>query len=113
MKGPEPAPQELEGPVRAFIEATNAEDRPSLLEAFAEDGRLTDFGRTFAGRAAIGGWSDNENIGVHSRFRVTGVTRSAEEVIVRVDVSGDGFNGSSHFRFELGDGGIKAMTIEP
>lgn len=109
----QPTQPELEAPVRAFIEATNDEDRPALLAAFAQDGRLTDFGRTFEGRAAIGSWSDSENIGVHSRFRVTGVERSEQDVTVQVDVSGDGFNGSSHFRFELHDDRITSMTISP
>ena len=104
---------EVEAPVRAFIDATNAEDREAMLACFADDCRLTDFGRTFVSRAEIASWSERENIGVHSRFRVVKVTRVEAGVDVRVEVTGDGFNGSGTFHFAVSGDRIQRMVIGP
>jgi ketosteroid isomerase-like protein len=74
-----------------MIDATNAADSPAFLEAFADDATLTDWGRTFAGKAEIARWNDNENIGTQSHIEVTGVERSGGTVTVGVAVSGNGY----------------------
>ncbi|MFI5936518.1 nuclear transport factor 2 family protein [Actinoplanes sp. NPDC051494] len=102
---------ELPAPVRAFFDATNAEDRAGFLAAFAEDGVVDDWGREFQGHKAIGRWSDGENIGVHSRFEVTHASLQNGAYVVTATVSGGGFNGPSHFTFRVRDGVISRMTI--
>jgi hypothetical protein len=102
---------ELDPPIRAMIDATNAADSAAFLEAFADDATLTDWGRTFTGKAEIARWNDDENIGVRSRILVTGVERSGGTVIVGVAVSGDGYNGGGSFAFEVESGLITRMVI--
>ena len=102
---------DLDPPIRAMIDATNHADGEAFLAAFADDAVLTDWGRTFTGKAEIARWNDNENIGTQSRFAVTGVERSGATVTVGVAVSGNGFNGPSSFAFEVADGLIARMRI--
>ncbi|CAA9437636.1 MAG: hypothetical protein AVDCRST_MAG03-3729 [uncultured Rubrobacteraceae bacterium] len=101
----------LDPPIRAMIEATNRGDRDALLAAFADDATLTDFGRTFTGKAEIARWNDNENIGVQSRFSVTSVDRSGGSVSVGVMVAGNGHNGGGSFVFDLDGDHISRMLI--
>jgi hypothetical protein len=102
---------ELEKPIQAMIDATNREDSAAFLDAFADDAVLVDWGREFAGKAEIARWNDNENIGVNSRFEVTGVSRSGGRTTVGVIVSGNGYNGTGNFVFEVKGGLIQHMLI--
>jgi hypothetical protein len=102
---------DLDPPIRAMIDATNAGDSAAFLEAFSDDATLTDWGRTFTGRAEIARWNDDENIGVQSRIEVTGVERSGRTVTVGVAVSGNGYNGGGAFAFEVDGGRITKMVI--
>ena len=102
---------DLEPPIRAMVDATNRGDRDALLAAFADDATLTDFGRTFAGRAEIARWNDDENIGVQSRISVTSVARSGGSVTVGITVKGNGYNGDGSFRFDLEGGRISRLLV--
>jgi ketosteroid isomerase-like protein len=104
----------LPAAVRAVLDATNAGDTDAFVAAFAPDGVVDDWGREFHGRDAIKGWSDRENIGVQAHFAVTdAVTSAGGDVVVTLQVSGNGFNGPSHFTFRLAAGGdrVARMTI--
>jgi SnoaL-like domain len=102
----------LPPPIQTFFDATNTENRAAFLSAFAPDGIVDDWGREFHGREAIGRWSDDENIGAHSRFAVTDVTSPTPDTyVVTATVSGGGFNGPSHFTFTLSTNQITRMTI--
>lgn len=102
---------ELEPPIRTMIDATNRGDTPTLLGAFSDDAVLTDWGRTFSGKAAIARWNGDENIGAQTRMLVTGVERSGHEVKVSVVVSGGGFNGAGVLSFELDGRLITRLVI--
>ena len=102
---------DLEAPIRAMIDATNAGDSGAFLAAFADDAEIDDWGRTFAGTSEIARWNDNENIGVRSRISVTGVERSGATVTIGVEVRGDGYNGGGAFVFELAGGRIARLRI--
>jgi ketosteroid isomerase-like protein len=101
----------LPPPIGAMIDATNNEDREALVRAFAEDAVLVDFGRTFAGRASIAQWDDDENIGTHNRIRVTEVSHEGSTTTVGIVVTGSGYNGPGTFVFELGGDHILRLTI--
>jgi ketosteroid isomerase-like protein len=101
----------LEPPVRAMIDATNRGDSAALVEAFAPDAVLVDFGRTFKGREEIARWNDVENIGTNNHLRVTGVTRAGEEVRVAITVTGDGYNGGGVLAFVADETTIRRLTI--
>ena len=47
-----------------MFDATNRSDSDAFVTAFAADGVIDDWGRTFTGYAEIARWNTNENIGV-------------------------------------------------
>jgi hypothetical protein len=98
-------------PVQAVFDATNAGDSEAFLEAFAPDGVVDDWGREFHGHEAIRRWSDGENIGVHATFDVTDVAVKDGAYVVTATVGGDGFNGPSHFTFQVAGERVTRMTI--
>jgi hypothetical protein len=103
---------ELEPAISQVFDATNRGDSEAFLNAFAADGVVDDWGRTFTGRDEIAGWNDRENIGVNSHIDVTGVEREGDAVKVGVAVSGEGYNGGGAFTFTLApDGRIARMVI--
>jgi hypothetical protein len=101
----------LPAPVRTVFDATNAGDTSAFLAAFATDGVVDDWGREFHGHEAIRQWSDGENIGVHATFEVTEVEVRDGAYVVTAMVGGGGFNGLSHFTFEVADDHVTRMTI--
>jgi hypothetical protein len=101
----------LPAPVRAVFDATNAGDTAAFLAAFAADGVVDDWGREFRGHEAIRQWSDGENIGVHATFEVTEVEVREGTYVVTAMVGGGGFNGPSHFAFEVAGDHVTRMTI--
>ncbi|MFI5952362.1 nuclear transport factor 2 family protein [Cryptosporangium sp. NPDC051539] len=102
---------DLPNPVQALLAAANAHDTEAFLDAFTADGVVDDWGREFTGRAAIQRWSDAEFIGVRVTLEVGTVTRQDDSWTIGATVGGDGFNGPSHFTFDVGGGQIRRMTI--
>lgn len=104
---------ELPAPIQRIVDATNAGDSEAFVAAFAPGAVLSDWGKEFAGAEAIAGWDETDNIGRESRFRVLGVEREGEAWLVRLAVSGKGFNGESFFRFTVADDLVSRMEITP
>ena len=77
---------DLEPAIRQLFDATNRGDNAAFLDAFAEDGVVDDWGRTF-------------------------VTREGDRIRVGVAVSGGGYNGGGAFTFELAGDKIARMVI--
>ena len=103
---------DLDAPIQAMFDATNAGDSTAFVAAFADDAVLVDWGREFHGHAEIARWNANENIGVQSHIEVTGVERTPSgSVLVGVQVSGNGYNGGGSFEFDVADGLITRMQI--
>jgi methionine aminopeptidase len=102
---------DLEPAIRQMIDATNRGDSDAFLDAFAADGVVDDWGRTFTGHDEIAGWNARENIGVHSHIDVTGIERDGDTVKIGVAVSGDGYNGGGAFTFQLAGDKIARMVI--
>jgi len=102
---------DLEPAIRQMIDATNSADDQAFLDAFADDATIDDWGRTFTGRDEIAGWNDRENIGVHSHIEATSMDRRGEEIVVGVQVTGDGYNGGGAFTFTLAGERIARMVI--
>ena len=101
----------LPGPVQAAVDAANSGDVEAFLGAFAEAGVVDDWGREFAGRDAIRGWSDAEFIGKQVTLAVVGVEHDGARLVVAAEVGGNGFNGPSSFGFDLDGPKITRMTI--
>jgi ketosteroid isomerase-like protein len=102
---------DLDPIITAMFEATNHGDSDAFLACFAEDAVLDDWGRTFTGHAAIARWDANENIGVQSHIKPTGVTREGDAVHVGVEVSGNGYNGGGSFVFHTDGQRITRLEI--
>jgi hypothetical protein len=91
----------LEPAITAMIDATNRGDTEAFLAAFDDDATVVDFGHSFRRKRAIARWNSSENIGTQNFIRLTGVTRSENQVRVAVLVSGNGYNGPGTLSFEL------------
>jgi hypothetical protein len=102
---------DLPAPVRAAIDAANANDTDAFLACFPPDGVVDDWGREFTGHNEIRGWSDHEFIGVKVDLTVVQVAIEDVNVVVTAQVGGDGFNGLSHFTFQVEGGQVARMTI--
>ena len=101
----------LEPAVQELLEAANKGDLTGFLATFTEDGIVDDWGREFHGAAAIQGWSDAEFIGKQVTLAVQQVERRGNESVVTAQVGGNGFNGPSHFGFQVSGDRIARMTI--
>ncbi|WP_214467714.1 nuclear transport factor 2 family protein [Microbacterium flavescens] len=101
-------------PISAFIDATNAGDSDAFVAAFAEDGSLDDWGRVARGHDAIREWDRTDNIGKRSRFELVDIAEEGPDTyLVHLKVTGNGFNGTSPFRFTLRGDAIERVVILP
>jgi ketosteroid isomerase-like protein len=101
----------LPDPVATMVAATNAGDSERFLSAFAADAVVDDWGRRFEGRDRIAEWNAHENIGVDARFSVKEAEIEDGHVVLRLDVSGRGYNGPGTFTVEVASGLITSLTI--
>jgi hypothetical protein len=103
---------DLPHPVARLLDAANGHDSDAFLASFTDDGVVDDWGREFAGAAAIKAWSDREFIGANVALDVREAHVGEDgDVTIEADVGGDGFNGPSHFTFRLRDDLVSRMTI--
>jgi hypothetical protein len=102
---------DLPEPVSAAIEAANANDTAAFLACFATEGVVDDWGREFRGADEIRGWSDREFIGAHVSLDVTAAEQEGGATTVTATVGGEGFNGQSHFTFDVAEDRVARMTI--
>ncbi len=97
--------------VQAVLDAANRGDIDAFLDAFGAGGVVDDWGREFAGRDAIRRWSDAEFIGKQVSLAVTDVENDGARTVVGAEVGGNGFNGPSHFSFDVDGSKLARMTI--
>ena len=102
---------DLPSPVAAALDAANANDTAAFLACFTPDGVVDDWGREFHGPDEIREWSDREFIGAHVSLDVTAVERGGGATTVTATVGGHGFNGPSHFTFDVAGDRVTRMTI--
>jgi len=102
---------DVPAPVRRLLDAANANDTDAFLACFTGDGTVDDWGREFTGPEAIRGWSDAEFIGKRVTLDVRGAEQDGDTTVVTAEVGGDGFNGPSHFGFDLDGDRVARMTI--
>lgn len=97
--------------VQRVLAAVNALDADAFVAAFAPDGFVDDWGRQFRGPERIRSWSDTEFIGKRVTFTATQVSTPGNPLTIATRVGGDGFNGPSHFTFDVQNNQIASMTI--
>ena len=94
-----------------FFAATNTDDRERFLAAFADDAVLDDWGHIYAGKDAIAGWNETDNMGVSSHIDVVGVDERDGSYVVSIQVTGDGYNGGGSMTFTLDGDAISRVVI--
>jgi SnoaL-like domain len=97
--------------VERLLNDANRHDTDAFIAAFADDGTVHDWGREFIGADAIRGWSDRESIGKRASREIRDVRQDPDLTVVTAQLSGDGFNGPSHFSFLLSGAQVSRMTI--
>jgi ketosteroid isomerase-like protein len=97
--------------VQQLLDAVNAQDTDAFLAVFTADGAVDDWGREFRGHEAVRTWSDRELIGVQATLSEVEVTQPGNPLTIRAQVGGKGFNGPSHFSFQVRDELVETMTI--
>ena len=96
--------------VADFFDATNTDDRGRFLAAFADAAVLDDWGHLYAGKDAIAGWNETDNMGVSSHIDVAGFVEQAGAYVVSIQVTGDGYNGGGSMTFTL-DGDLISRVV--
>jgi ketosteroid isomerase-like protein len=105
---------DIPAPITAFIDATNAGDSDAFVAAFTDDGTLDDWGRVARGHDGIRAWDRTDNIGKQSHFDLVDIAAEGPETyLVHLKVTGNGFNGTSPFRFTLRGDRLAAVVIVP
>ncbi|UVK40886.1 nuclear transport factor 2 family protein [Mesorhizobium sp. AR10] len=97
--------------IRRFVEATNEGDTEAFLDIFTADAFLSDWGRTFNGRAQIAKWNQSDNIGVQSNLSIVRIAAVDGTYRVRIAVRGNGFNGEGDMTFTLDGDLISSLVI--
>ncbi|SNT61959.1 SnoaL-like domain-containing protein [Actinomadura meyerae] len=99
--------------IREFVDATNQGDSERFAAAFTDDAYLNDWGREFHGRGGVRDWDRTDNIGKQSHFEVLGIEPGGapDSYVVTMQVTGQGFNGTSPLAFVLRDGLIAELRI--
>jgi hypothetical protein len=97
--------------VQRALDAIDQLDADAFVAAFAPDGYVDDWGRKFQGPDRIRSWSDAEFIGKNVTFAQTTVATEGNPVTLLTQVGGDGFNGPSHFTFDVQGDQVASMTI--
>ena len=97
--------------IQRALTAIDEQDNDAFVAAFAPDGVVDDWGRQFRGPERIRSWSHNELIGKHATFTGTEVSTPGNPLTILTQVGGDGFNGPSHFTFDVQNDLITSMTI--
>ena len=102
---------DVEAPVQRLLDAANGGDVAAFLAGFTPDGVVDDWGREFRGADRISSWSDAEFIGKQVTLAVENVEHRDGETVVAAQVGGNGFNGPSHFSFQVDGDLVSRMTI--
>jgi hypothetical protein len=103
--------EEIPAAVQRVLTAIDEQDNDAFVAAFAPDGYVDDWGRQFRGPDRIRAWSENELIGKRATFTGTSVSTPGNPLTIVTQVGGDGYNGPSHFTFDVRNDQIASMTI--
>lgn len=105
-------PLTLPAAITLFRDRVNAGDTEGVLALFPDDGVVEDWGRRFAGHAAIRGWSDKELVGAKGTLTITRLVLSdGNKVAVDTEWKSSFFTGPGRFTFTLEGDRIREMVI--
>ncbi|TCO44302.1 SnoaL-like protein [Kribbella antiqua] len=103
--------EQIPAAVQRALTAIDEQDNDAFVAAFAADGYVDDWGRQFRGHDRIRSWSENELIGKQATFTDTEVSTPGNPLTIVTQVGGAGYNGPSHFTFDIENDQITSMTI--
>jgi hypothetical protein len=101
------------GPIREFVEATNAGDSARFVAAFTDDAFLSDWEREFHSHRGVASWDQTDNIRKNSRFELHSATTGTApgEFLAGISVAGDGYNGRGTMALTLDGDRISRLVI--
>jgi uncharacterized protein (TIGR02246 family) len=99
--------------LQKFIQAKNTNDARMFVACFTDDAMVTDDGREFEGREAIGAWAEETNKRYKLTLTPTDVSEDGDETVLTALASGD-FDGSPaelQYHMRLEGGKIASMNV--
>ena len=101
--------------IQTFVNTTNKADTKGFVNSFTKDAYIRDWFHTYHGHEGVSSWNKSDNIGKNTHFAILSIkkTKVENEYILRVKVSGEGFNGVSDISFSLKENLIKKLIISP
>lgn len=101
--------------IQNFVDATNEGDSKKFVNTFTNDSYIRDWFSTYKGYEGVSSWNRSDNIGKNTSFDILAIkdTEVKNEYILKVKVSGDGYNGVSDISFTIRDSLIWKMIISP
>ncbi|WP_407887553.1 nuclear transport factor 2 family protein [Levilactobacillus sp. N40-8-2] len=104
----------LPAAITAFITATNAADSNQFIAQFTSDAVLDDWGTTYNGPTEIAKWNQTDNIGKQAHFELEDFTQDSTTTwTVQLNVTGNGFNGTSPFQMTIANNLLARVAILP
>ena len=109
------AKESIPSVIQSFVDTTNTGDLKGFVNSFSKNAYLRDWFRTFHGHPGVASWNESDNIGKNTHFDILDIqtTKEKNKYILKVKVSGDGFNGISDISFTIKDNLIEKMIISP
>lgn len=101
----------LEPAVRGYVEAVDAGDTDALVTVFAPDASVSDTGRSFRGRAAIGDWARDEVVGGELTVLHTTPGPKGPTVLLRFDPEGLMAGFRARYTFDVENDRITRITL--
>ncbi len=101
----------LPPPIDRFVAAVNRGDTDGFLALMPADAVVDDWGRRFAGHAAIRRWSDREFVGAKGTLTPLAVAGAGGEVTLDADWKSNFYSGASRMVFRIDGGMVREMRI--
>ena len=101
----------LPPPLDQMVAAINGGDTDGFLALFSDKGAVIDWGRRFAGRAAIKKWSDKETIGARGQMTIISARRENDRIAFTADWKSNVFSGTGDYLIILDGHRIRELRI--
>lgn len=97
--------------IKAYIEASNAEDIDAIVACFTADAEIKDDHKTYTGTDEITSWAADTINKYHSRLTPTKLANTDPDVIVTAQVTGT-FDGKAEMEFTFSLENEKIANLE-
>jgi hypothetical protein len=104
-------PVEVPGPVALLVDSINQADVDRFVAAFAPDGFIDDWGRTYRGPDGIRSWALSDAIGAGARMRILSARTEGAVTSTRFLWRSSVFTGESVGEFTVAEGTLQSFVI--